>query len=208
MVNSITLDNPSAVFATRDRIIEAAIRRFGHFGFDKTTMTEIALDASVSKQAISTYFSDKRTLITSVIEKVIGEYIGTIEKEIAGSRNVPDALENFLSARKNLHQKYMMLVAQLIDPQSLLWNKSLIEVKDNLKEKEMNLLRSLFRQGITSGELRPLDAESTAILLLEVFNAMYIHAVDWNSIPDPKACDELYQRQHDLLVLMYMGMKL
>lgn len=207
MVNTITLDNPSAVFATRDRIIEVAIRRFGHFGFDKTTMAEIALDASVSKQALWNYFSDKRTLITAVIEKVIREYISTIEKEFADSSNVPDALEKFLSARRNLHQKYTMLVAQLIDPQSLLWNKSLIEAKDYLKEKEMNLLRNLFRQGITSGELRPMDAESNAILLLDVFNAMYIHAFDWNSIPDPNAGEVLYQRQHDLLVLIYMGMK-
>ena len=207
MVHTIAQENPSTVFATRDRIIEVAIRRFGHFGFDKTTMAEIAIDASISKQALWNYFSDKRLLITAVIEKVIGEYIATIEKEFAGSNNVPEALEKLLTARKQLHDKYSMLVAQLIDPQTLVWNKSLIEAKDNMKEKEVKLLRNLFMQGITSGELKPMDAEKAAVLILDVLTTMFIHAIDWSSIPDPNACEDLYQKQKDLLTIIFTGLK-
>ena len=207
MVHTIAQENPSTVFATRDRIIEVAIRRFGHFGFDKTTMAEIALDASISKQALWNYFSDKRILITAVIEKVIGEYVGAVEMEFAESRNIPDALQKLLFARKQLHEKYSMLVAQLIDPQNLVWNKSLVEAKDNLKDREVKLLRNLFMKGITSGELKPMDADKTAVLILDVFTTMFIQAYDWNGIPDPNTCEILYQQQQDLLDLIYTGLK-
>ncbi len=36
-----------------DAIIEAAIRRFSHFGIQKTNMTEIADDVALSKQALA-----------------------------------------------------------------------------------------------------------------------------------------------------------
>jgi TetR/AcrR family transcriptional regulator len=194
-------------FATRERIIEVAIRRFGHFGFDKTTMTEIALDASISKQALWNYFPDKKVLITAVIEKVMGEYIRIIEEAFTESVDVHHALHQLLEARRHLYKKYTMLVAQLVDPQTLVWNKALIEAKDNLKAKEVQLLRDLLTKGVVSGELKMLDAEKTAALILDVFTSMLIHVFDWHGRTDANTCELLYEKQKDLLMLIYNGMR-
>lgn len=42
----------------REAIIEAAIKRFAHFGVGKTTMTEIGNDLSLSKASLYYYFPD------------------------------------------------------------------------------------------------------------------------------------------------------
>lgn len=43
-------------------IIEAALKRFAHYGLSKTTMTEIAKDISFSKALLYYYFPDKLSL--------------------------------------------------------------------------------------------------------------------------------------------------
>jgi AcrR family transcriptional regulator len=45
----------------RDVIIEGAIKRFIHYGINKTTMNEIAEDLSVSKPSLYYYFPDKNS---------------------------------------------------------------------------------------------------------------------------------------------------
>jgi hypothetical protein len=100
-----------------------------------------------------------------------------------------------------------MLVAQLVDPQTLVWNKALIEAKDNLKAREVQLLRDLLTKGVVSGELKMLDAEKTAVLILDVFTSMLIHVFDWHGMTDANTCELLYEKQKDLLMLIYNGMR-
>ncbi|RYF88533.1 MAG: TetR/AcrR family transcriptional regulator, partial [Chitinophagaceae bacterium] len=47
----------------QDQIVEAALRRFSHFGIAKTSFTEVAEDLGLSKQALSHYFNDKQGLV-------------------------------------------------------------------------------------------------------------------------------------------------
>ena len=58
-----------------DHILEAAIKRFSHFGVNKTTMTEIADDLAISKPALFYYFQDKNSLIAAVAEKLRDEFL-------------------------------------------------------------------------------------------------------------------------------------
>jgi AcrR family transcriptional regulator len=52
-------------------IIEAAQKRFSHFGVGKTTMNEIADDLSISKASLYYYFPDKLNLYAAVLQKII-----------------------------------------------------------------------------------------------------------------------------------------
>ena len=50
----------------REHILEAAVRRFAHFGVQKTTMTEIADDLGMSKEALFYYCTDKHSVTRAV----------------------------------------------------------------------------------------------------------------------------------------------
>ena len=52
-------------------ILEGAIKRFAHFGINKTSMAEIAEDLSLSKPALYYYYPDKQSLILAVAERLI-----------------------------------------------------------------------------------------------------------------------------------------
>ena len=59
----------------RIKILEAATRRFAHFGMAKTTMSEIAKDLNFSKALLYYYFPDKNSLYSAVFEYVIDKMI-------------------------------------------------------------------------------------------------------------------------------------
>lgn len=47
-------------------ILEAARKRFAHFGISKTTMNEIAADIGMSKASLYYYFPDKEKLFVAL----------------------------------------------------------------------------------------------------------------------------------------------
>ena len=51
----------------RKEIFSAAERLFGEKGFDKTTMTDIALATGMSKKTLYVYFADKQALLRSLV---------------------------------------------------------------------------------------------------------------------------------------------
>ena len=63
----------------RTRILEAATRRFAHFGMAKTTMSEIATDLNFSKALLYYYFPDKNSLYSAVFEYVIDKMVQDIK---------------------------------------------------------------------------------------------------------------------------------
>ena len=63
-------------------IIEAARKRFAHYGLTKTTMNEIAADIGMSKASLYYYFPDKENLFVAVIGQDFDEFVQTIDAVI------------------------------------------------------------------------------------------------------------------------------
>ena len=57
--------------STRHKILETAIRLFSERGFNGTTTKEIAEEAGVNEALIFRYFSTKRDLYGSIIDRKI-----------------------------------------------------------------------------------------------------------------------------------------
>lgn len=56
------------------RILDAAARLIAHYGYDKTTVSDIARDAGVSKGAIYLHFDSKEALFEALLEREIWRY--------------------------------------------------------------------------------------------------------------------------------------
>src|SRR5436190_24402022 len=99
------------VIIKQDQIVGAALRRFSHFGIAKTTLSEVADDLSVSKQALSHYFPDKQSLVDAIIEKLSTEYTDRLSKEMDQSRSVAESLLKLTEVKGIFFEKYFMLLA-------------------------------------------------------------------------------------------------
>ena len=190
----------------RENIIEAAIKRFSHFGINKTTLAEIADDLAVSKPSLFYYFPDKQSLVDAVEERIIGEYMEALEKQFAQAKTVAQALEKMIEVRMHFFEKYFMLSAQLESTDVSAHSKAL-EVKQKLKEKEAALLAKLFESGVQRKELKPMNTAKTGGLLLETLSALAHCIREKKILPDHQFFLEVFAKQRDVMHLFYNGLK-
>jgi len=90
----------------RELIIEAALKRFAHFGLAKTTMTEIASDLSLSKALLYYYFPDKINLYAAVLESLIESGDAEVKKGLSEINDSKEALYYYLDKRHEYLKKY------------------------------------------------------------------------------------------------------
>ena len=191
----------------QDHIIEAAIKRFAHFGVNKTTMTEIAEDLGISKQSLFYYFSDKQSLTAAVEEKIISAYFEAIETEFANAPDVEQALLKLIGVKKHFYEKYSMLLIQAENMDAINGNSVIAAAKQKVKDKEVRLVADLLQKGVAQKELKPLDTLKSAGLLLEILSAFEHCVVLKRTIPDQKNFNELSKKQKEVLELIVNGLK-
>lgn len=70
---------------TRDRILDAALDRFGTKGFEAASLDEIAADVGVRKQTVLYWFPSKVELLAAVIEWIADELVVGVEAALRQS---------------------------------------------------------------------------------------------------------------------------
>ncbi len=188
-------------------ILEAAIKRFSHFGINKTTLTEIADDLSVSKQSLFYYFPDKQSLIAAVEERIIEEYIDMLGKACDRAANLEEALLEMIDIRSRFVKKYYMLALQFQGNEAVAGAPAIGSIKQKLRQKELALLVMLFEKGIAVKELKPLDALKTCSLILETLSALAYCMQDRTMIPDRETFAASSQKQKEIIQLFYNGLR-
>ena len=70
--------------ATQERILEAAMRLFLDAGFEKTTMTQVAETAGVSRATVFWHFSDKKSLFREAFNRLVDPFRRSLERDLSG----------------------------------------------------------------------------------------------------------------------------
>jgi len=151
--------------AKRTKILEAAKKRFAHYGLAKTTMAEIAQDLSFSKALLYYYFPDKNSLFAAVMEATIDELLEISTAKIKSAKTVQAAIDAFLETRLHIIKE----------------NYNVFEFTYSLRndmppdlecpmpamfEREIEQVRSILEMGVENGELKPIDDVMTTAKIL------------------------------------------
>ncbi|WP_316791222.1 TetR/AcrR family transcriptional regulator [Pedobacter frigoris] len=194
----------------RDTIIEGAIKRFIHYGINKTTMNEIAEDLSVSKPSLYYYFPDKNSLVLGVIDKIFSDYFELIEKENAAIVLLGDKLLSFIEIGHRFFQKYYMLHLSGGSPDSSLNSEELRSHFMKMKEKNKQFHAGLFQEAINNGEIAEADAEKTADLYLDslagISSLCILHG-NKELFPSKKEFKTMLEKQINLSRIFVKGLK-
>lgn len=190
----------------QEQILESALRRFSHFGIGKTTLTEVAEDLSLTKQALAHYYPDKQSLTSAVVEKITDEYVARLQLELSGATTVKAALKAMVEVKHYFFKKHFMLIIQA-DAAELSTNRMMQSWKTTLADRELDIISTVLDNAVRSGEIRKLDSRHTAGLLLDTLLAFSRCVKERCSVPDADAFEELFQKQHQVLDLFYDGLK-
>ena len=107
----------------RERIMEAAMRRFIRQGFDDTTVDQIAEDADVAQKTFFNYFPTKQDLFRQLAEERIEELHQILEEERERPGTTQEKLEHcflrlsdLLAQRKRLARDLILEIMRTSPP--------------------------------------------------------------------------------------------
>ena len=69
----------------RDQIVEAANEHFSRFGYEKTTVSDLAKSIGFSKAYIYKFFDSKQAIGEAICAKTLSAMVGTVEEAVAGA---------------------------------------------------------------------------------------------------------------------------
>jgi len=159
----------------KERILESAAFLFAEQGFTKTTVDEIAREASISKGLVYVHFPSKDDLLEAVLMKASSEWSHAIRAEKSGpAASVPERVTNTLRASFRYAQANPILRAILAqDPRLLLPRRK--NVDDAILDKYRADLEQLLRLGMEREEVRSnLDPKHTAESIVLLHSALIL----------------------------------
>ncbi|WP_316746720.1 TetR/AcrR family transcriptional regulator [Pedobacter gandavensis] len=194
----------------RELIIEGAIKRFIHYGINKTTMNEIADDLSVSKPSLYYYFPDKSSLILGVIEKIFSDYFELMEKDQASKNTLEECLAAFIEIRHKFFQKYYMLHLSGGSPDASLNSDALRAAFLAMKAKNEDFHAKVLQRAVDQGEIAAIDTPKIAELYLEsqagITSLCILHG-NKELFPSKKEMKTILEKQHSLSKIFIKGLK-
>lgn len=156
-----------------DFILKAAQKRLGLYGYEKTTMQEIAADISMSKAAVYYYFPDKESLFKAVIENEQEEYFRLLEQRVAQAQDADLMIMELVELRHTLFRKFLNLSKFRLSENHKV-KPLLMGLYNNLREKETNILATIFNRGKEKGLFYFDDAVELAVLFSDLLQGIRV----------------------------------
>lgn len=154
-------------------IIEAAQKRFGQFGVEKTSMREIADDLNLSKAFLYYYFPDKENLYRAVVIKEQSEFIERILRNCSEIHEPDQMLREYASSRLSYFRTLLNLGRLRSEIYSNL-KPVLKETIEDFRQKEKEIIENIIRKGISGGIFFSNDPEQAALLFLDLLKGLRI----------------------------------
>jgi TetR/AcrR family transcriptional repressor of mexJK operon len=188
-------------------IIEAAIKRFAHFGVAKTTMSEIAADLSLSKASLYYYFPDKLNLYAEVLKSVTNAEQNDAEI-IAKEADPIKAILAFLERRTEFIIKYHNILEFLKTFQPSNLPKELEPVFSHLRQRELNRIIAIIEKGVKTGKLEQTDAKKTAELYFDFLDGFRYSELSRipHFFPDKKQFQAILKKEKAFSIIFFKGL--
>ncbi|KKO93044.1 MULTISPECIES: TetR/AcrR family transcriptional regulator [Sphingobacterium] len=193
----------------RIKILEAATRRFAHFGMAKTTMSEIAKDLNFSKALLYYYFPDKNSLYSAVFEYVIDKMIEDLEDVIGKGGDFEEIMMYSIDMRVKIINQYynlfeytMKMVKELPDELEQVFKESYL--------REVEIIEKILKIGIDAGEIQVEDINETArILLYSLFGMRMGILKDMKNMlfPTKEEFDHILSLQKKMMKIFLNGLR-
>lgn len=170
---------------TKKRILNAALELFSEKGYDKTSLSDIARKAGVTRGAVYWHFEDKGELLLELCHTLAQENKFT-EYMIAGSRDTePDPLGCLkrwlkLHGGANAVQLFSSVITSIVDDIVFSYGDEDQDVKDRFRELFKNRLYYIKETLKNAVRRQQLSIDSDIDLMAEVLHSFligYYHAI-------------------------------
>lgn len=191
----------------RELIINAALKRFSHFGIAKTSMSEVADDLKLSKANLYYYFPDKFSLIEAIAYRIMDESDAAIEKAFREAHGTLDLLVRMLEMKKVYVERYYMLILDLQEMN--IHDEKWEALAKRLFRREVNTTARIFEQGIASNELVTFDVAETSELYVAMMRglALFCDRLSPHALIDKDEIGRIFEKQKQAAAIFINGLQ-
>ncbi|MFQ5345019.1 MAG: TetR/AcrR family transcriptional regulator [Mariprofundus sp.] len=184
----------------KEMIINAAIKRFSHYGFGKTTMAEIAADCEMSVGNLYRFYKSKEDIAVEGARSCMAEKAEAGELAASREDTAMQALRAYCLTRLHFLHRFVSETPHMYELVQLIAGKHR-HVLQHFEDRGGEAIRKMVVAGIESGEFHACDAASAAA---DIYNATAKYNMPLcMDAPIEQLEDEL----NSLLNLLYEGLK-
>ena len=190
-------------------IIEAADELFARYGFERTSMDDIARHSGIGKGSIYLEFRTKEDILYRILERYAQSLQDDLKEKIANKRSSPltTLREAFIDSSISCYDR---VTRDIHTPETLLHTS--ISMKKHFAQffvMRRELLHSILIKAAAAGEINPKKAtEEVAQLLMMATSPLFPPYFDnFSESATIKSRDDLISRAPALVDLMIDGLK-
>lgn len=188
--------------ATRQRILDAAMARFTRYGYNKTTMAEIARDCDMSAANLYRYFQHKLAIGEFLACNALDEKLALMEGIIQQSgRSAGDRLQDLVLAVLDYTHRQWSAMPHINELVTAICAERR-EIVEHYRQREQALLIALIEDGQQHGEFA-LASPAQAATALATAMVLFAHPLLMPLQPLP----ELRDRAQAVVQLMLSGLR-
>lgn len=83
--------------AIREQIVEAAEAHFSRYGYNKTTVSDLAKAIGFSKAYIYKFFDSKQAIGEAICSRCLGSVVATVDESVAAGKSATDKIRRLLN---------------------------------------------------------------------------------------------------------------
>lgn len=171
-------------------ILNAARRRFAHYGFSKVTMDEIAGDVEMGKASLYYYFPTKEDLFKAVVIQEQNEFVNYVESLLQNPISASEKLNEYVEQRLKYFHELVNL--GMLSAHSVFDTKSMFKkLFEDFEGQELIMLGKIVNEGKRTGEFKPELPEDFVKIFIHILQGLRFRII--KLLNEHKADEETYK---------------
>ncbi|GAP63221.1 hypothetical protein ARMA_1644 [Ardenticatena maritima] len=169
--------------ATRQRILDAAMRIFSNKGYHDTRVDEIAAASETSKGAIYFHFPSKERIFLALIDQFADLLEAQLEKALAETPGGIERVDAALRVCLETFGQYRHL-AKIVLVQAVGLGQIFEQKRIEVHQRFVHVIKRELDKAVAEGDIPPIDTEVAALAWMGALNEVVIQWVHTGE-PDP-----------------------
>ena len=152
-------------------ILKVGYKFFSLYGFEKTTMKDIANELGFSKGSLYYYFTDKDSLFKAIVENSQQDFIKEIAEKLKSCESPLEKLKEY-NKQRLFFFKSILNMNQVKVSEYRSYSPDLKQLWVNFREQEIEIIESILKEGAVKNEKVDFNLREMAELFIDILKGL------------------------------------
>lgn len=182
-------------------ILDMATRVFSKYGYNKTSLDEIADEARIAKGTIYYYFKNKQELFLSVMATQAEEFVQEIRRQLKEQKGFENKLKFFILSPIKYICNDMQIWLESLKNLPFNYGDEFDSFHSRIRDNMLDILKEIISEGIAEDMIAKNISHER---LLEVINDWFLIGNAPLMFTDFQALLKRIERDHEIIVQLIM----